>query len=147
MSDESTAITAEHFRYIAERTTGDDAFLVALKEAAKDEDIPAINISPEQASFMQILLKLHRAREVVEVGTLAGYSAIAMARALPDDGRVRTIEVEPAYADFAERWIAQSDVADRIEVHRGAGSDVLARFSAHSADVAFLDADKSSYPR
>ena len=147
MSDESTAVTAEHFRYIAERTARDDAFLVALKEAARKEGIPAINISPEQASFMQILLKLHRAREVVEVGTLAGYSAIAMARALPDDGRVRTIEVETRYADFAERWIAQSDVADRIEVHRGAGSEVLPRFSAHSADVAFLDADKSSYPR
>jgi caffeoyl-CoA O-methyltransferase len=83
---------------------------------------------------------------VVEVGTLAGYSAIAMARALPREGRVRTIEIETKHADFAERWIARSDVAGKIEVHRGPGAEVLARFAADSADAAFLDADKGSYP-
>jgi predicted O-methyltransferase YrrM len=95
---------------------------------------------------MQILLKLCRAREVIEVGTLAGYSAIAMARALPPGGRVRTVEISPQYADFAEHWIARSDVAGRIEVHRGAGQDVLPTFAADSADAAFLDADKANYP-
>src|SRR5439155_22518667 len=107
---------------------------------------PAIWISPEQASFMQILLRLARAREVIEIGTLAGYSAIAMARALPGDGRVRTIEINPAHADFAERWVARSDVAGRVIVHRGAGAQVLPGFAAGSADAAFIDADKPSYP-
>ena len=96
---------------------------------------------------MQILLELAQAKDVVEVGTLAGYSAIAMARALPEDGRVRTIELEPKHADFAERWAARSDVVGRIEVHRGAGMDVLPGFATGSADAAFLDADKGSYPR
>src|SRR5687768_17960897 len=92
MSEESSVVTAEHFRYVAARTPGDDAFLKELKQAARAEGIPAISIAPEQASFMQILLKAAHAREVVEVGTLAGYSAIAMARALPAGGQVRSEE-------------------------------------------------------
>jgi len=147
MSETSTLVTAEHFRYVAERTTREDSFLADLKRAATAEGIPSIWIAPEQASFMQILLRLSRAHEVVEVGTLAGYSAIAMARALPPDGRVHTIELEAKHADFAERWIARSDVAGRIEVHRGSGMDVLPTFAPDSADAAFLDADKASYPR
>lgn len=147
MSDLSSLVTAEHFRYIAERTTREDDLLRSLKQAAVAEGIPSIWISPEQASFMQILLKLSKAREVVEVGTLAGYSAIVMARALPENGRVRTIEIEAKHADFARRWIAKSDVADRIQVSLGAGMDVLPAFAADSADVAFLDADKGSYPK
>ncbi len=83
MSATSTVLTEDHIRYLAERTQGDDDFLRKLKADAKAAGIPAIWISPEQASFMQVLLKLSRAREVIEVGTLAGYSAITMARALP----------------------------------------------------------------
>jgi caffeoyl-CoA O-methyltransferase len=84
---------------------------------------------------------------VVEVGTLAGYSAIAMARALPDGGRVRTIELDPKHAEFAKAWAANSDVAARVEVIQGAGMDVLPGFATDSADAAFLDADKSSYAK
>ncbi len=146
MSETSTRVTAEHFRYVADHTVREDEFLASLKRAAAAEGIPAIGIAPEQASFMQVLLRLCRARQVVEVGTLAGYSAIAMARALPPGGRVHTIEINPKHADFAERWVARSDVAGTIEVHRGAGMEVLPRFAAATADAAFLDADKASYP-
>ena len=145
MSDVSSLVSAEHFRYIAERTVREDAFLADLKRAATAEGIPSIWIAPEQASFMQVLLKLAKATEVVEIGTLAGYSAIAMARALPANGRVRTIEVEPKHADFAKRWVARSDVATRVVVHVGRGMDVLPGFARDSADAAFLDADKGSY--
>lgn len=147
MSETSSLVTAEHFRYVADRTTQEDGFLKDLKRAAAGEGIPSIWIAPEQASFMQILLRLAHAREVVEVGTLAGYSAIIMARALPEGGRVRTIELETKHADFAERWVAKSDVKARVQVHRGAGMDVLPGFATDSADAAFLDADKGSYPR
>jgi caffeoyl-CoA O-methyltransferase len=147
MSDNSTVVTAEHFRYLAERTAGEDDLLRSLKREAAAEGIPPIWIAPEQASFMQILLRAAKAREVVEVGTLAGYSAIVMARALGEGGRVRTIELNPKHADFARRWIAKSDVAARIEVTLGAGLAVLPAFAADSADAAFLDADKASYPR
>jgi caffeoyl-CoA O-methyltransferase len=146
MSETQTALSARHLAYVAEHTRGDDPFLEELKRAARGAGMPAIWIAPAQASLLQILLRLGGAREVVEVGTLAGYSAIAMARALPAAGRVRTIEVDPKHADFAELWIARSDVAGKIEVHRGRGVDVLPRFASDSADAAFLDADKASYP-
>ena len=146
MSDVSSLVSAEHFRYIADRTVREDAFLADLKRAAAAEGIPSIWVAPEQASFMQILLTLARARNVVEVGTLAGYSAIAMARALPPDGLVRTIEINPIHAAFATRWVARSNVAGRVVVHRGGGMDVLPSFARDSADAAFLDADKASYP-
>jgi len=147
MSETSTLVGEEHFKYIADRTAPEDKFLQDLKREAGAQGIPNIWIAPLQASFIQILLKLARARDVVEVGTLAGYSAIAMARALPANGRVRTIELEPKHADFAERWIEKSDVAGKIEVFRGAALDVLPRFEDDSADAAFLDADKENYPR
>ncbi|MHC4845997.1 MAG: O-methyltransferase [Planctomycetota bacterium] len=146
MSAESDPVTARHFDYIAERTTREDAFLGELKADAVRAGIPPIWIAPEQASLMQVLLRLNRCREVIEVGTLAGYSAIAMARALPEDGRVRTIEYEPKHAAFAREAVARSDVAGRVEVHEGAGLDVLPDFPDDSADAAFLDADKSNYP-
>jgi len=144
--DASTLITTRHFEYIAAHTTGEDDLIRELKRAAIAEGMPTIWIAPEQASFMQILLRAARARDVVEVGTLAGVSAIAMARALPPGGRVRTIEIEPKHAAFARRWIARSDVAERIEVIPGAGMDILPTLASDSADAAFLDADKASYP-
>src|SRR5436309_11671569 len=116
MSDVSTEVGNEHFRYIAERTTPEDEFLRDLKKAAAAAGIPSIWIAPEQASFMRILLKAARAREVVEVGTLAGYSAICMARALPADGHVRTIELDPKHAEFTELWIESSDVSEREQL-------------------------------
>src|SRR5258705_961308 len=146
MSARSTAVTDEHFQYIAKRTRGDDAFLKDLKSAAEAAKMPAIWISPEQASLMQILLKAARTREVIEVGTLAGYSAISMARALPPDGRVRTIEINDAFCAVAESWLAKSDVPSRVTVHRGPGLEVLPNFETDSADAAFLDADKTNYP-
>ena len=146
MSETSTLVTAEHFRYVAEHTVPEDDFLRQLKTEARAAGLPAIWIAPEQAGLMQILLKLCRAKEVVEVGTLAGYSAICLARSLPNGGRVRTVEVSGKHADFAQKWIAKSDVADRITLYRGAGKDILPKFKQDSADAAFLDADSSSYP-
>jgi predicted O-methyltransferase YrrM len=146
MSTSSTLVTADHFAYLAQRTHGDDAFLAELKRAASAAEIPAISIAPEQASFMQILLRGSGARRVVEVGTLAGYSAIQMARALPSGGRVDTIELSPKHAEFAREWIARSDVRDRVIVHEGGGANVLRTFAADAFDAAFLDADKSGYP-
>ena len=147
MSEIPSLVRLEHFKYIAERTKREDEFLRNLKQHAREEGIPAIWVSAEQASLMQILLKLCRAREVVEVGTLAGYSAIWMARALPPDGLVRTIEISSRHADFAERWVAKSDVASRIKIHRGSGRDILPTFPDATADAVFLDADKTSYPQ
>ncbi len=145
MSAEPTLVTAAHFDYVRDHTRAEDDFLGALKRAAAADGIPAIWISPAQASLMQILLRLKGAEHVVEVGTLGGYSAIAMARALPDGGRVTTIEIDPKHAAFARRWVADSDVAGKVDVIEGAGDDVLRTLDADSADACFLDADKGGY--
>jgi len=146
MSESGTVVTEGHFEYLAARTAHEDAFLARLKAAAREAGLPSISIAPEQGSFMQILLRAARAKEIVEVGTLSGYSAIWMARALPAGGRVRTIEYASKHAAFAREWIGRSDVAAKIEVLEGRGVDVLASFEADSADAAFLDADKGSSP-
>lgn len=145
MSETSTPVTAKHFKYVAERTAQDDAFLRDLKAGARAEGIPPIWISPEQGSLIQILLMAARVKDVVEIGTLVGYSAVWMARALPPEGRVRTIEISSRHADFAERWISRSDVANKIEVFRGPASEVLPTFTTDSADAVFIDADKEDY--
>jgi predicted O-methyltransferase YrrM len=147
MTEDLRPVTKRLLRYLAAHTAQEDDFLRELKSEALEEGLPPIWIAPEQGSLMQILLMLARAREVVEVGTLAGYSAIWMARALPEGGRVRTIEISARHADFAERWIARSDVAGRIRLYRGAGRDILPKFKTGSADAAFLDADKANYRR
>ncbi|MCK6440862.1 MAG: class I SAM-dependent methyltransferase [Planctomycetes bacterium] len=145
MSDSPTLVTAQHFQYLMERTRGDDPSLKELKQAAKAAGIPSIWVNPAQASFMQILLKLSGAMEVVDVGTLAGYSAITMARALPKGGRVCTLELVKKHADFARAWIEKSDVADKIELFEGNAREILPTFETNSADACFLDADKSGY--
>ncbi len=150
MSATSTPVSAAHFEYLAARTRGDDRFLQELKAAARASGFPPIWISPEQASLMQILLKSAGASRVLEVGTLAGYSAIALARALPPGsrgGRLLTVELDPARARFAREWSGRSDVADRVEVREGRASEVLADLPDRSFDAAFLDADKGGYAR
>jgi predicted O-methyltransferase YrrM len=146
MSEISTPATTEYFRYLAAHTLPEDGFLQKLKAEARSGGIPPIWIAPEQGSFMQLILKIAHAQEVIEIGTLAGYSAIWMARGLPANGHVRTIEMSSMHADFAERWISRSDVSEKIKVFRGAGKDILPDFAADSADAAFIDAEKSDYP-
>ena len=145
MSEKSERISEALYAYLAAHTSQEDAFLAELKQAARNENIPSIWISPEQAALMQILLRLKGAREVIEVGTLAGYSAITMARALGPKGHLRSIELEDRHADFAERWIAASDVAGQVEVLRGDAREVLENIADQSADAAFIDADKRGY--
>ena len=145
MSSESTIVTQEHFAYVAERSAGDDAFLRELKQDAASAGIPQIWISPEQASFMRILLSAAGARRVIEVGTLAGYSAITMARALPADGEVVSLEIEKLHADFAVDRIARSNVAGRVRVILGDARETLPSLDDGGFDAAFLDADKVGY--
>lgn len=147
ISESSTPVSPALFQYIANHTEPEDDFLKKLKRSAQLAGIPPIWIAAEQGSFLQILLRIARAREVVEVGTHAGYSAIWMARGLPPEGRIRTVEILEHHARFAEEWIGRSDVAGKVAVHRGAAQEVLPGFAAESADAAFIDADKAGYQR
>ncbi|MCH2104645.1 MAG: O-methyltransferase [Planctomycetes bacterium] len=145
MSGSSTVVSRELFDYVAARTHAEDPFLKELKAAAIAAEIPAIWIAPEQGAFMEVLLRSAKPQLIVEVGTLAGYSAICMARALEDGGRLISLEVSEKHADFAREWISRSDVAGLIEVRQGRGVDLMPAIQAETVDVVFLDADKQSY--
>jgi predicted O-methyltransferase YrrM len=145
MSKDSTPVDAALFAFVRQQTIGEDAFLRDLKLAAAQSGLPEIHIAPEQAAFLQLLLLGCRARHVVEVGTLGGYSAIAMARGLPPEGRLITLELDPKHAEFARTWIARSDQCGKIDVWTGDARDTLHRIGAATADAVFLDADKEGY--
>jgi predicted O-methyltransferase YrrM len=145
MSKASTPVGEELFGFIAAQTIPEDRLLRELRVAAGAAGLPEIHIAPEQAAFLQLALRSAKAKVVVEVGTLGGYSAIAMARALPADGIVVTHEIDPGHAEFAREWIARSDQRGKIEVRVGNAADTLTELSAASADAIFLDADKAGY--
>jgi caffeoyl-CoA O-methyltransferase len=142
----STALSAELFEYLTTRFGTDDDLLRDLKRDADAKGIPAIQISEEQSAFMQVFLRSIHARRVLEVGTLAGYSAIVMARALPAVGRVDTIELNPMHAAFARSYVEKAGLSDVVTVFEGAGAEVLPKLVGEPYDFAFLDADKKSYP-
>lgn len=146
MSEHSQFVTHEFLHYLVGKTTPEDEYLQRLKTAARKADIPPIWIAPEQAALIQILLRLCDARDVLELGTLAGYSAIAMGRVLPAGGHLHTIECEDKHADFAEHWIEQAQLACSVTVHRGHCAKLLPGFKDGSMDAIFIDADKESYP-
>lgn len=108
----------------------------------------AIQVGAEEGKLLHMLIRLHRAKTVVEIGTLGGYSAIWMARALPFKGHLHTIEANPDHAELARGFINQSDVRDKITLWEGKATDVLRRIAdtLPQVDAVFIDADKINYP-
>jgi predicted O-methyltransferase YrrM len=132
--------------YIAGLFSAEDELLAALREEADRTGLPPIAISADEGRLLQVLLTAIGARRVLEVGTLGGYSAICMARALPPGGRLLSIEIEEKHAAFARRYIDRAGLADRIEVRVGRALDVLPSLDGERYDAIFLDADKEPLP-
>ncbi|QQS67493.1 MAG: O-methyltransferase [Chlorobiota bacterium] len=145
----NTEVTNEIYQYLVDNFSGEDELLMNLRNEAKEVGIPEICISPEQCKFLQVFIKSIKAKRIIEVGTLGGYSAIVMARALPLDGKLITIEVDPFRGEFARSQIAKAGLSGKIEVLIGSGVDVLEKTinSSDKFDFAFIDADKISYVR
>jgi caffeoyl-CoA O-methyltransferase len=132
--------------YIVTLFAPEDELLGALREEADRTGFPPATISPDAGRFLQVLLRAIGARRVLEVGTLGGYSAIWMARALPADGVVVTIEREDRFATFAERYIARAGFESVVSVRRGRALDVLPSLDGEEFDLVFLDADRLPLP-
>jgi caffeoyl-CoA O-methyltransferase len=110
------------------------------------DGIPAIQVGPSDGKLIGLLLQLARAAKVVEVGTLVGYSAIHIARALAPGGHLWSIEFEPRHAEIARKNLAAAGLADRVTVLVGAGRDMLPTLDVHAPfDAVFIDADKQNY--
>jgi predicted O-methyltransferase YrrM len=127
-----------------------DEHLETLMERAIAEGIPDIAVSSSVGRFLNLLALMSGARTIVEVGTLAGYSGIWLARALRDNGRLITIEPNELHANFAQRMFDEAKVSDRTDIRRSTGLDELPKLveelGPNAVDVVFLDAIKTEYP-
>jgi caffeoyl-CoA O-methyltransferase len=125
----------------------DDALQRAF-DAADGDKVPAIQLGISEAKLVQMILRLAGARKVVEVGTLAGFSALRIARDLGDDGKLWTIENDRRHADIAHANIEAAGLGHRIEIMIGAAVDVLPTIEQHGPfDAVFIDADKGNYDK
>lgn len=134
-------------RRIAELYAPEDEALRAAREAPAAHGMPSISVSPAQGQLLQVLARSIGARRILEIGALAGYSGIWLARALPPDGRLISLEVSEKHAEVARASLAQAGVADRAEVRVGpAGETLPALASEPPFDLVFIDANKEGYP-
>jgi predicted O-methyltransferase YrrM len=136
-------------RYLEAQLGLSDDALEAAVAASAAAGLPAIQVTPWLGRLLQMLAQSVGARRILEVGTLGGYSTIWLARGLPPDGRLVTLELEPHHAAVARTNLARAHLAEHVEVRVGRASDSLAKLAEERAgpfDLVFLDADKESYP-
>lgn len=135
--------------YITGLLVPPDPILEAAIEASTAAGLPAYNVSPNQGKLLLLLAQIQRARTILEIGTLGGYSTIWLARALPADGHLITLEANPKHADIAQANIARAGLAGVVELRLGPALDTLPQLVAEGRgpfDLIFIDADKSNNP-
>jgi len=136
-------------RYFSDQLVPHDPTLEAALKASADAGLPPINVSPTQGRLLHLLARLQGARKILEIGTLGGYSTIWLARALPEDGHLVTLEALAKHARIAEANIANAGLADIVEIRVGAALDTLPRLAEEGKgpfDLTFIDADKERIP-
>ena len=129
--------------YIADRLLGGDAALAATLAANAAGGLPDIDVSPAQGRMLHLFARMTGARRILEIGTLGGYSTIELARALPADGELVTLEIDAHHADVARANIAAAGLGDRVTVVTGPALDSLAAIEG-PFDFVFIDADKQN---
>jgi predicted O-methyltransferase YrrM len=133
--------------YFNETIVGRDSVLEATLKANADAGLPSIDVSPAAGKLLTLIARMAGAKKALEIGTLGGYSTICIARALPPEGRLVSIEYNDKHANVARANIARAGLADRVEVRAGAALDILPKIEAEGLgpfDFVFIDADKSN---
>lgn len=134
-------------RYIGELFAATDETLDRIEQGIVDNDMPQISIALHDGHLLQWLMRLVGVKKAVEIGTLGGYSGTWISRALPDDGKLYTLELEPKHAKVARANFEQAGVSDKVEIMLGPAQESLKNLSQHGPfDMVFIDADKESYP-
>jgi predicted O-methyltransferase YrrM len=151
LTGSSASATQEHWsavdRYICERLIGEDSVSAGALAASAAGGLPPITVSANQGKLLELLVRVHGARRILELGTLGGYSTIWLARALPAGGRLVTLEADPHFAEVARSNIARAGLAGTVEVRVGPALETLPALAAGSPfDLIFIDADKANYP-
>ncbi|MER6617606.1 O-methyltransferase [Streptomyces xantholiticus] len=137
--------------YISDLLVPEDDALAQALTASDAAGLPRINVAPNQGKLLHLLARVQGARTALEIGTLGGYSTIWLARALPADGRLISLEYDPAHAEVARANIARAGLDKVVEVRTGAALDTLPRIAAEPGagpfDLVFIDADKRNNAR
>jgi predicted O-methyltransferase YrrM len=134
--------------FIDESIVQEDDALRAARAAIADAGLPQISVAPNQGKLLWILARSHRARRVLEIGTLGGYSTIWLARAVGSGGRVITMEAEPMHAEVARGNISRAGVASVVEIRIGRALELLPNVVQDAPfDLVFIDADKPNIPQ
>jgi predicted O-methyltransferase YrrM len=145
MTDPTPDVWRRVDAYLTQTLVGQDA---ALDLAVADQNaagLPAIEVAPVNGKLLNLLARISGARRVLEIGTLGAYSTIWMARGIPEDGLVVTIEAEPRIAEIARANLERAGVAGKVEIKLGRGADVLPTLEGEEPfDLVFIDADKES---
>lgn len=134
--------------YIASLFAPPDSALTEAIAEMERESVPGINVSAVEGKLLQVLALSVGAKRILEVGTLGGYSGIHLARALPDDGKLITLEIDPHHAEVARRNFERAGVGPKVEVRVGPASETLRQMAAEGGppfDLIFIDADKDGY--
>jgi predicted O-methyltransferase YrrM len=136
-------------RYLADTLVGHDAILAATLRDSEAAGLPPISVSPAQGKFLNLLARIQGARNILEIGTLGGYSAIWLARALPPGGRIVTLEADARHAEVARANLARAGFANIAQVRLGRAIDTLPELEREAVgpfDLVFIDADKPCNP-
>lgn len=143
-----TALSDTLYEYMAAHRSPDDAVVLELREeTAALGGSSVMQIAPDQATFLRILVAAIGARRAIEVGTFTGYSALAIARGLPPDGRLLCMDVSEEWTSIARRYWDKAGLSDRIELRLGPAVETLRSLPEDPVyDFAFVDADKRGYP-
>jgi predicted O-methyltransferase YrrM len=136
-------------RYFGDRLAPHDEALAACMEINREAGLPSIDVPSLLGKFLDLLVRISGACNVLEIGTLGGYSTIWLARALPAGGRVVTLEIDPHHAEIARRNLERAGVLDRVEITVGPAIEAMSALDEGAAppfDMIFIDADKKSIP-
>ncbi|MFG1376064.1 O-methyltransferase [Xanthobacter autotrophicus] len=145
----SATLWTELDAYFVERLLPADPVLDEVLSASSEAGLPAISVSAAQGQMLHLFARMIGAKRILEIGTLGGYSAIFLARALPADGRLVTLEFEPRHAEVARANLARAGLSDKVDLRVGRAIDTLPQLEAEGQgpfDLVFIDADKPSNP-
>ncbi|OZQ74373.1 O-methyltransferase [Paenibacillus odorifer] len=136
-------------QYITERLIPQDAVLEEVLVTNQQAGLPPFDVSPSQGKFLNLLVQMKGARRILEIGTLGGYSTIWMARALPSDGQIVTLELDPIHAQVAKANLSLAEVDHLVELRVGDALEQLSQMKQEGVepfDFIFIDADKPNNP-
>ncbi len=146
----ATGVDPALYGYLVEHSVREPSILAKLRAETGSHPMSIMQITPDEGQFLRLLVELTGARTIVEVGSFTGYSSLAMALSLPDGGKLYALDVDAEAAAVARRYWEEAGVAEKIELRLGPGVETLDQLlsepGAGSIDLAFIDADKPSYP-